>query len=327
MQLFKRFDVLKSSGCIEGELARVQSEISSQFSGAFDPSVKELIDSFGTLGGKMLRPTLVLLSGLACGDIREEHIRTAAVIELIHNATLLHDDVIDEGRLRRNLPTINSLRGNETAVLLGDFLLSRVFRMCSDLPSWITGEISQTAVRTCEGELRQIVHKGDWQLSQKEYFQIITEKSAALFSTSCKLGGALAGGSDTEVDALREFGLHFGIAYQLTDDLIDVVGDEEKAGKTLGGDLEKTKPTLPLIHLLSTLSAIEREAFIKKLNDGTVDKSYLTEQLSFCGSIEYGQNCAKGLVDEAQEFLEKLRETEAKEALVEISRCVSNEVA
>ncbi len=324
--MFEHFDVLKSSGCIEGELARVQSEISSQLSGAFDPSVKELIDSFGILGGKMLRPTLVLLSGLACGDIREEHIRTAAVIELIHNATLLHDDVIDEGCLRRNSPTINSLRGNETAVLLGDFLLSRVFRMCSVLPSWIAGEISQAAVRACKGELRQIVHKEDWQLSQREYFQIITEKSAALFSSSCKLGGALAGGSDTDVDALREFGLHFGIAYQLTDDLIDVVGDEKEAGKTLGRDFEKTKPTLPLIHLLSTLSALEREAFIKRLNDAKVDESYLTEQLSSCGSIEYGRDCAKRLVDEAQQSLEKLKESEAKDALVEISRYVRDRV-
>jgi len=326
MQLSELFDVLKSSGCIEDELARVQSEISSQVSEVFDPSVRELIDNFG-FKGKMLRPRLLLLSGLTCGDICEEHIRTAAVIELIHNATLLHDDVIDEGRLRRNSPTINSLQGNEAAVLLGDFLLSRVFRMCSDLPSRIAGEISQAAVRACRGELRQIVHKEDWKLSEEEYFQIITDKSAALFSISCKLGGGLAGGSDTEVEVLREFGLHFGIAYQVTDDLIDIAGDEEAAGKTLGRDFEKTKPTLPLIHLLSTLSAGEREAFIKKLNGGKVDKKYLTEQFSSFGSIEYGRDFAKGVVDEAQQFLGKLRESEAKDGLIAISRYVGNRVA
>ena len=189
-------------------------------------------------------------------------IRIAAIVELIHNATLLHDDVIDGGQKRRGLPTVNSLCGNESAVLLGDFLLSRVFKMCAELKPEIINIIAGTVVRVCEGELRQMAQRQNWQLSESEYIDIITEKSAALFSSCCLLGGLLAGASETQVRSLACFGLNAGIAFQITDDLLDIIGDESKTGKTLGSDVDKNKLTLAVIHLLRTVDEREKSAVI-----------------------------------------------------------------
>ncbi len=189
-------------------------------------------------------------------------IRIAAIVELIHNATLLHDDVIDGGQKRRGLPTVNSLWGNESAVLLGDFLLGKAFRICADLGPEITNIIAGTAVRVCEGELRQVTERQNWQLSESEYIDIITEKSAALFSSCCLLGGLLAGAGETQARSLACFGLNAGIAFQITDDLLDIIGDESKTGKTLGSDIDKNKLTLAVIHLLRALDEREKSAVI-----------------------------------------------------------------
>ncbi|GAG45675.1 unnamed protein product, partial [marine sediment metagenome] len=217
-------------------------------------SVRPLLEHLNTQGGKMIRPGLVLLSYHSVCDQCEkktqyEAVRIAAIVEIIHNATLLHDDVIDEGQKRRGLPTVNSLWGNESAVLLGDFLLSKVFKMCADLKPRFQKIIAAAAARTCEGELRQIIQKQNWQLSEPEYIDIITEKSAAFFSSCCSLGGLLADASETEARLLTCFGLNVGIAFQITDDLLDIVGDESKTGKTSGSDVDKNKLTLAVIHL------------------------------------------------------------------------------
>jgi octaprenyl-diphosphate synthase len=158
---------------IEDKIGQVRELIAEELSDCGE-SIRGLVGSVSTCGGKMLRPGLVLLAGEAVGKITDEHIRVAAIVEIIHNATLLHDDVIDEGQKRRALPTINSLWGNESAVLLGDFLLSRVFRMCADLEPEINRIIAATTVRICEGELRQVVQGRNWQLSESEYIEIIT---------------------------------------------------------------------------------------------------------------------------------------------------------
>jgi len=163
--------------------------------------VNELLEHISSRSGKMIRPGLVLLAGRCYGEITDNHIRVAAIIEIIHNATLLHDDVIDEGKQRRGLPTVNSLWGNESAVLLGDFLLSRVFKMCAELDSQVANVIAAAAVRLCEGELRQVVQKHNWQLNETEYIDVITEKSAVLFSSSCMLGGLLSGASESQAQS------------------------------------------------------------------------------------------------------------------------------
>ena len=267
---------------IDEELGQVKRLIDKQLSEAPE-SVSRLLRSVNICSGKMIRPGLVLLSyrtmldgscakglttkktesakktpklrksatsgGIAASENQRnkqyDSISIAAIVELIHNATLLHDDVIDGGQKRRGLPTVNSLWGNESAVLLGDFLLGKAFKICAGLEPEIADIIAGTAVRVCEGELRQVTERQNWQLSESEYIEIITEKSAALFSSCCLLGGHLAGASETQIRSLADFGLNTGIAFQITDDLLDIIGDESKTGKTPGSDIDN----LSLIHI------------------------------------------------------------------------------
>jgi octaprenyl-diphosphate synthase len=301
---------------IDDELCGVKKLIDEQLAGSCD-EIGRLLGTFSSCSGKMLRPGLVLLAGASCGKITDKHIRIAAIVEIIHNATLLHDDVIDEGKRRRGKPTVNSLWGNESAVLLGDFLLSKVFEMCADLEPEVTGIIAGTAVRICEGELRQIVQRQNWQLSESEYIDIITEKSAALLSCCCYLGGLLAGANEAQAGLLSCFGLNAGIAFQITDDLLDVIGSESETGKTPGRDVEKNKLTLPVIHLLRVTDGpapIRRS--LSSIGAG------LAEMLRSCGSLEYAHSRAQEFIGKAIAALDGLKESNAKEALIETVRFI-----
>jgi octaprenyl-diphosphate synthase len=311
---------------IDHELKQVTELINEQLSapvGAGD--INRLLEYLSGHSGKMIRPGLVLLSYRAILDVpsekkmQNEAIRVAAIIEMIHNATLLHDDVIDEGQKRRGLPTINSLWGNETAVLLGDFLLSKVFKMCAESEPRVAKVISAAAVRLCEGELRQVVQKQNWHLSESQYIEIIAEKSAALFSSACYLGGILAQGNEGQARSLADFGLNAGIAFQITDDLLDIVGDESKTGKTLGSDVDKNKLTLALIHLLRVVEEKEQNAIINSClegKDSQNDKSILVEILKRYGSLEYAQNRAQEFITAAVQSLAGLKHSDAKDALI-----------
>jgi len=283
-----------------------------------------LIEYVSGRSGKMIRPALLLLSGRCCGRITDEHIRVAAIIEMIHNATLLHDDVIDEGQKRRGLPTINRLWGNETAVLLGDLLLSRVFKMCAELEeSQAARVIAAAAVRLCEGELKQAIQKHDWLLSEPDYIDAITEKSAVLFSSSCYLGAILAGAGREHAQCLADYGLNAGIAFQITDDLLDIVGDEQKTGKTLGSDVDKYKLTLAVIHLLKSVGEQERETVIRSYLERKKtqhDRDALAKILTHHGSLDYARRRAQEYTAKATEALACLEENQAKEALAEVAR-------
>ena len=210
-------DNIPSFRLVADQLSRVRSLIYEQLTahsssitglGSFPnkrrpEAVNHLLEYISSRSGKMIRPGLVLLAGLSSGKITDEHIRVAAILEMMHNATLLHDDVIDEGRIRRGVPTINNLWGNETAVLLGDLLLSRIFTMSAELESSTAKIVAEAAVRLCEGELKQAVQKNKWQLSESDYIEAITEKSAVLFSSACYLGGFLANGSQSRAHSRR----------------------------------------------------------------------------------------------------------------------------
>jgi len=271
----------------------------------------------------MLRPGLLLLSGCSVAKLTDRHIQVAAIVEMIHNATLLHDDVIDNGLQRRGGATVNSLYGNESAVLLGDFLLSKVFKMCADLQLEIIEIIASASIKTCEGELRQTIQKRDWRLSEAEYIDIITDKSAALFSSSCELGGLLSGADETEIGSLREFGLNVGIAFQITDDLLDIVGDENKTGKSLGSDVDKDKLTLAVIHLLRTVDKNERNIIKDRLSNPSLNKEALLAILNRFGSLEYTRNQGMEFIDKARRSLSSLSQSEAKTALLGVAEFVA----
>ena len=321
---------------IDDELGQVKELIDKQLAEASEP-FSRLLGTFSSCSGKMLRPGLVLLSyrlvrDASCVkrntqyDIRNTHdelFPIAAIVEMIHNAALLHDDVIDEGQKRRGLPTVNSLWGNESAVLLGDFLLSKVFKMCAELEPRFQRIIAATIVRTCEGELSQIIQRQNWQLSESKYIEIITEKSAALFSSACLLGSFLAGASETQIHSLACFGLNTGIAFQITDDLLDIIGDESKMGKTLGSDVDKNKLTLAVIHLLRVVEREEKSAVIEMLNASGESKEALVEMLRSYGSLEYAHGCAQKFVAKAVRALVSLKESDAKDALIEAARFVA----
>jgi octaprenyl-diphosphate synthase len=312
---------VRSFRMIADELNSVRGLIKQELTlSAKSADISGLLEHIGHRSGKMIRPGLVLLAGRCCGKITDEHIKVAAAVEMMHNATLLHDDVLDEGKQRRGLPTINCLWGNESAVLLGDLLLSRVFTLCAELESKSSMVMASTAVRLCEGELRQVTQKHFWQLSEQQYLDVITEKSAVLFSSSCYLGGQLAGADDPQVKSLADFGLNAGIAFQITDDLLDIVGDENKTGKTLGSDIDKHKLTLALIHLLKTANGGEKNEIIASFLDRTddqYDKNALKKILDRSGSLKYARSRAQDFIATAKQALTGLKQSDAKDALLE----------
>jgi len=324
---------------IEVQLNRVRELINKQLTVPVKTDdINRLIEYMNARSGKMLRPALVLLSYEAvCNagekNTPEEAIRVAAVVEIIHNATLLHDDVIDEGQIRRGRPTINKLWGNESAVILGDFLLSRVFKICSDLEPKVINMIATAAARTCEGELRQVIQRHNWKLSESEYLDIITEKSAAFFSSCCGVGALLAQASDSQVKSLECFGLNAGIAFQITDDLLDLTGDESQTGKTAGSDVNKNKLTMAIIHLLRVVDDKERKLVVSLSNPKVHEalnqadekgKDKLLKMLRHHRSLEYAHSQAQQFLDKALSALTGLKESCAKDALIETAKFMAN---
>lgn len=286
-----------------------------------------LYEYLNARNGKMIRPGLVLLTGKCLGGIREEHVRVAAMVQMIHDATLLHDDVIDEGHRRRGAPTINRLWGNESAVLLGDFVLSRVFKMAADLESHVAGILAQTAAHVCEGELRQVMHRRNWRLGEAEYIDIIAEKSASFFSGCCRLGAVLSQASPDQVEAAATYGLQAGIAFQIMDDVLDIVGQESRMGKGSQSDFDNSKPTLAIIHLLANTPADDGIRIREMLEAPADSKDRLAAMLEESGSLQYACDQARRYAAKAVESLESLPTGEAKDALAEIAKLMVDRAA
>jgi len=316
--------VIEPFSIISEQLDDVKSLIGQQLcSHPHTTAIEQLMQHIQAQSGKMLRPGLVLLSGLCSGNLTDEHVTVAAVFEIIHNATLLHDDVIDEADERRGQSTVNKLWGNESAVLLGDFLLSKVFDMSAELDEDISKSIAKAASRTCQGELNQNLQKRNYSLSEKEYIDIIADKTAAIFATCCGLGNKLAGNSQADVDIFEKFGVNLGIAFQIADDLTDITGDQAKAGKTLGTDLAKIKPTLPLIYSISNPG--QREKIINLLNTSDTESFVKVRTLLIeNGSIEYTKKKMLDYIGRAVSSLEHIDDSPAKTALIKLTEFITS---
>ena len=307
---------------VADDLAAVRVCISAQLVTG-DDSIDAMLREIGLRNGKMLRPAMVLLVAKSCANITETHIRIAAIVELLHAATLLHDDVLDEAQSRRKASTANRLWGNESAVLLGDFLLGKVFVMCSHLEQrGIAQVLSDTAVEICRGELSQNIQRRNFELTQDRYCEIIRDKTAALFSACCYVSSVAAGGEEQRHQRFREFGLKVGMAFQITDDLLDIVGDEASVGKTLGTDLATEKITLPIIHLLSTVDEGQRPSLIKKLT-GKIERAELRDMLEATGSLDYTRAVAQRYCDEAVALIETMEDLSDKDGLPAIARSMA----
>ncbi len=302
--------------CITPHLAAVDKlfheELASQIK-----CVNTLVKHVSRFRGKMLRPCLVLLSGQACGEITPDHIAIATVVEMVHMATLVHDDVLDEAELRRKGATINHLRGNEAAVLLGDYLISHSYHLCSSLDSQFASRlIARTTNEVCEGELLQIDNRNNLDLDEDTYFQIIQRKTATLCAACCLLGAKLAGANDARCAQLQSYGLSIGAAFQIQDDILDLIGDPSTVGKSLGSDLAKGKMTLPLIHFLQTAPREHRDLLRSMLASREPDLSERVRNLILpSDSIPYARSRARRLISQARTALTTLPHTDARRTL------------
>ena len=289
-----------------------EEELGSRF-----PFVQQLVEHCSDFRGKRLRPALVLLTAQACGGLTREHPVLAAVVEMIHTATLVHDDILDESQMRRHAATVNAEWGNETAVLLGDYLFTHAFHLAASLESTLACRwIGRATNLVCEGEMQQVHHRGNVELSEAEYFAIIRGKTAELTAVSCRLGAHYARVSPSVVDALEGYGRDLGVAFQIADDVLDIWGDEHATGKSLGTDLEKQKLTLPVIHLLatagpSTVSAVRR--LFAEANPENRDE--LRPHLESSGSLNYAWERAKQFAASASSALDVLADSTAKSTL------------
>jgi octaprenyl-diphosphate synthase len=217
------------------------------------PAVAAVVDHVRHYRGKRLRPMLLLLSARACGRVTPAHHTLGAVVEMIHTATLVHDDVLDAATLRRRVPTVNAKWGVQTSVLLGDYLFTHAYHLAATIGDARACRLIGAATdRVCEGELCQVLERGNLDLTEDEYFDIIDGKTAELTACCCHLGAIYSGAEPEVAASLERFGRRVGLAFQIADDLLDLVGDEEATGKSLGTDIEQQKLTLPLIHALAS---------------------------------------------------------------------------
>jgi len=305
---------------VAGQLGQVRAVMDDQIrSHASSDDLVPIISHVFHSEGKMLRPTLVLLAGMACGELREQHISTAAVMEMIHIATLLHDDVIDVSEQRRGNPTVNSRWGNEIAVLLGDFVLTVVFRMCTEMSRDCSRIIADTTGIVCQGEMRQTMSRGNWALSVSDYLGIIRDKSASFFGGCCQAGAVLAQGTSAQVQALADYGLQLGLAFQITDDLLDICGDASQTGKTAGRDVDNRKLTLPTIHWLNQLDENTRQAALNDMDSLNGGWGKLEAILTESGSLDYARARSEEFTRAAIASLQDLKEGQARQGLEEMA--------
>lgn len=310
---------------VAGEMADVERILRTELRSDY-PYVDELVRYGCLLGGKRLRPILLLLAGKCAGELNKDHLTLSAVVEMIHTATLVHDDVLDEADTRRHLATVNSRWDNKASVLLGDYLFTHAFFLASTLEStWACRAIGRATNIVCEGELRQKGSRGDFSLDEAEYIQIIAAKTAELCACSCQLGAHYAGATPDVVDRFTRFGRDLGIAFQIADDVLDLAGDEKTTGKSLGTDLEQQKPTLPIIRTLQVAPLREREHLLAILNrePGQTDDDLLP-LLKKHEAIEYALDAARGFARRAADEIRNLEPSPSLATLIMLTEFVVN---
>lgn len=284
------------------------------------------VDLVGTVGahlhrayGKRYRPTLVLLAAKAFGQVPDEAVLGAVVVELIHTATLIHDDSVDKSLLRRGLPTVNSAFNNDTAILMGDYLYSKAFSILVNRRMYEAMDLLADAThRMSQGELRQIEQKNRLDLSETEYMRVIEEKTACLMSAGCELGAHAGGADRRRRAALGRFGRAVGLAFQITDDLFDYLGAESVIGKAMGNDLDGGKITLPLINALRNAPDRDRRVMVDLIRTRDFRNGHWSDVVRFVtvhGGIAYSQKRSAELADRAERELDLVPDLETREAL------------
>ncbi len=273
-------------------------------------------------GGKRLRPVLVLLAASACGYEGKAHISLAAIIELLHTATLLHDDVVDESNMRRGKDTANAVWGNAPSVLVGDFLYTRSFQMMVDLDSMALLQVLSKATNVlAEGEVMQLMNINDASVTEAHYMEVIRCKTAMLFEASTHTAALLSKADEHVVSGLKDYGNFLGIAFQLVDDLLDYEGDSEAMGKNLGDDLAEGKPTLPLIQTLAAGSEAEQKLVREVIEQGGLEQvEGIVAAVKNSGALEYTARKAQEFSEKAIASLSVLPASDYRSALEDLAR-------
>jgi octaprenyl-diphosphate synthase len=268
-------------------------------------------------GGKRIRPLVVVIAARACGYTGERHAEAATIIELIHTATLLHDDVVDGSKLRRGHDTANAVWGNEASVLVGDYLYSRAFQMMVTLGEMrIMGVMADATNRIAEGEVLQLMYTGDPDTTEERYFDVIHRKTARLFEAGTQIAAILAGASPKLEAAMAKYGRHLGTAFQLIDDVLDYKAGPLERGKNLGDDLAEGKPTLPLIHALRNSSREHQDLIRRAIEEGNATEiERITHAIESTGGLDYTARLARREADLAMECLKGLPDSEHEAAL------------
>jgi octaprenyl-diphosphate synthase len=270
---------------VQPHLAEFERFLNGQVD-TFEPHLRDLVRYILANQGKRIRPTLVFCSGWTDGRIMPDQVYSAAVVELVHLATLVHDDVLDGAATRHQLPTVSRKYGAPVAVLLGDALLTQALKIAADfLPIEVCRAMALATRRVCAGEIQQTLERGNPRFSVHEYFEVISLKTGELFAVSCLLGARAAGHPEEYADAATRFGMQLGIAYQLYDDLADFCGDENKIGKTLGTDLASGKFTLPLLYLIDRLPENEATAVRNAVLAGNANLKDLAARMNQHGVL------------------------------------------
>jgi octaprenyl-diphosphate synthase len=279
-----------------------------------------LIEHLRHYRGKRLRPAIVFLVGKAVGSLTSAHHTIAAALEMIHTATLVHDDVLDEAEIRRHMQTVNAGWGNKVSILLGDMLFTHAFHLTTTVSGSAAELTGEATNRVCAGELRQMTERGNLELTEADYYAIIDGKTAALTECCARLGALYAGATEQQTAKLANYGRTLGLAFQIADDLLDLVGTEEAAGKTLGTDLEQQKLTLPVIHCLNRLPAAEaaklRDA-IRTGGDGLGVR--VLQSLEKTQSLAFAKRKAEEYARTAKQELECLPRSEYRAILEAIA--------
>jgi octaprenyl-diphosphate synthase len=272
-------------------------------------------------GGKRLRPMIVLLAARALDYQAQKHIELAAIVEFIHTATLLHDDVVDASEMRRNRETANAVWGNEASVLVGDFLYSRSFEMMVDVGQMRVMDIlSHATNRIAEGEVLQLLNVHNPEASEDDYMEVIRRKTATLFEAGARLGGVISNATAEQEQAMSDYGLHLGIAFQLVDDALDYNASNADIGKNIGDDLAEGKPTLPLIQAMKQADPAQRKRLQGIIESGGLDEiDFVMQMIRNSDAIEYTERLARTEADLAKLALQKIPTSAYREALAELA--------
>jgi len=289
---------------VRQDLEGVEAEI-RRMSTSRAAELQALLDHVGRFSGKRLRPALTMVAGRMFGGLTPEHHTVGAIIELIHTATLVHDDILDESRLRRQVETVNRRVGNETAVLLGDYLFATCFKEAAALEDRFASRyLAEIVGIVCRGEILQVHHRNEVDLPEDTYFRIIEDKTAALYAAALRCGAELSGAPVAASRALSAYGTKLGCAFQIVDDILDLTGEESTVGKSLGTDLDKAKMTLPLLRLRERARPRDRERLRHAILSGDHEaRRAILPLLSEYGAIESARATAAALVEEARQEL------------------------